>query len=223
MYLSRLFLNPRSRQVQREIARPYEMHRTMMRAFPDYISDAERVLFRLEIQPRSGMPVVLVQSVLLPHWDYLQRPGSSYLLELQNCPAGVTENPQLKTFELRLGRGQNLLFRLRGNPTVKKDREGEKQGRRVGLYREEEQLGWLKRKLEDAGAELVSARLSSDSKVDLQLYVENILHKTELLSVQFDGVLTVRTPEKLVQAIQSGIGPAKGFGFGLLSLAPLKG
>ena len=35
LYLSRLILNPRSRQVMSEMAHPYEMHRTLMRAFPE--------------------------------------------------------------------------------------------------------------------------------------------------------------------------------------------
>ena len=35
MYLSRLILNPRSRQVRNELADPYEMHRTVCKAFPD--------------------------------------------------------------------------------------------------------------------------------------------------------------------------------------------
>ena len=34
MYLSRLILNPRNRRVQREIANPYQMHKTLMRCFP---------------------------------------------------------------------------------------------------------------------------------------------------------------------------------------------
>ena len=33
MYLSRLLLNPRSRQVQRETADPYNLHKTIMQAF----------------------------------------------------------------------------------------------------------------------------------------------------------------------------------------------
>ena len=34
MYLSRLILNPRSRRVQKEIEYAYELHRTLMRGFP---------------------------------------------------------------------------------------------------------------------------------------------------------------------------------------------
>ena len=44
-------------------------------------------------------------------------------------------------------------------------------------------------------------------------------HKLSHLSVRFDGVLQVTAPDDLAGALESGIGPAKAFGFGLLSLA----
>jgi CRISPR system Cascade subunit CasE len=40
-------------------------------------------------------------------------------------------------------------------------------------------------------------------------------------AVRYDGVLTVTDGDKLRQAVSGGIGPAKSFGFGLLSLAPV--
>jgi CRISPR system Cascade subunit CasE len=40
-----------------------------------------------------------------------------------------------------------------------------------------------------------------------------------LLSVQFDGLLQVLDPDALWHTVQAGVGSAKGFGFGLLSLA----
>jgi CRISPR-associated protein Cas6/Cse3/CasE subtype I-E len=43
--------------------------------------------------------------------------------------------------------------------------------------------------------------------------------RIQLLSVQFNGVLQVKDPERLIGAIHSGFGSAKGLGFGLLSLA----
>jgi CRISPR system Cascade subunit CasE len=39
--------------------------------------------------------------------------------------------------------------------------------------------------------------------------------------VEFDGVLKVTDSEAFGRALSSGIGPAKGFGFGLLSVAHL--
>ena len=55
MYLSRLILNPRNRRVQREVTDPYQMHRSIMRAFPDGLKpEEERVLFRVEGHSRSA-------------------------------------------------------------------------------------------------------------------------------------------------------------------------
>ena len=41
-------------------------------------------------------------------------------------------------------------------------------------------------------------------------------------AVLFEGVLEVNDPALLEKAIQEGIGSGKGFGFGLLSLAPVR-
>jgi CRISPR-associated protein Cas6/Cse3/CasE subtype I-E len=49
---------------------------------------------------------------------------------------------------------------------------------------------------------------------------DQISHKLTLNIVQFDGYLQVIDPDKLLTALRQGIGPAKAFGCGLLSLAP---
>ena len=47
MYLSKLTLNPRSRAVQRDLARPHDLHKTIMAAFTATLDKAhERVLFQ---------------------------------------------------------------------------------------------------------------------------------------------------------------------------------
>jgi CRISPR system Cascade subunit CasE len=38
--------------------------------------------------------------------------------------------------------------------------------------------------------------------------------------VLFEGVLQAQNPERLREIVECGIGAAKGYGFGLLSLAP---
>ena len=42
----------------------------------------------------------------------------------------------------------------------------------------------------------------------------------EFLAVRFDGLLAVTDPALFRNTLQTGIGSAKAFGFGLLSLAP---
>ena len=212
MYLSQLILNPRNRRVQSEIANPYEMHRSLMSAFPDDLGpEEERVLFRLEPRARDHRPLLLVQSWHLPDWSWLSEPNARGYLARTDLP-----NPAVKSFNLELHRDQMLAFRLRGNPTVKRD------GKRVGLYDQEEQREWLARKAERDGFRVLSARTSHEQMLDAVIHRDGSVHDFKLLSVRFDGYLRVLDPERLRDAVREGIGSAKAFGFGLLSLAPAK-
>jgi CRISPR system Cascade subunit CasE len=119
----------------------------------------------------------------------------------------------MKAFEPQFSKGQMLAFRLRANPTVKRN------GKRLGLYREEEQLEWLERKAEDHGFRLAAVRIANDEIIDGWLKRDEERHKLRLLAVRFDGVLQVDDPERFLQAVRDGIGSGKGLGCGLLSLA----
>lgn len=216
MYLSRLILNPGSRQVHREIANSYQMHRTVMSAFSDKLSDDERVLFRLETHPHSREITLLVQSLYRPDWSSLQR--SRYLLAPD--PFDPIYNPAIKTFDPQLHPGQLCHFRLRANPTVKKKQDGKLQGRRVGLYREEKQMKWLARKARQNGFRIISAYLNDHGLQHGWISRGEKRQHLRMLVVQFDGVLQVINPELLRRSLAQGIGSAKAFGCGLLSLAP---
>lgn len=205
MYLSKLTLNPvpACKQVLRDLASPYELHRTIMRAFPGRQDGGPgRVLFRLETTRPDDPPVVLVQSDKKPDWTPL-RELSGYLV------SGET-----KDFELSLHPGHTLRFRLRANPTVKRD------GKRHGLLRYEQQCRWLVGKGERHGfrptdflakrqTQMVTHKTSGQGKRTRQAH----------LIVDFEGVLKVEDPDRFVAAIRSGIGPAKAYGCGLMSVA----
>ncbi len=213
MYLSQLILNPKDRRVQREIANPYELHRSLMQGFPDDLEpDNERVLFRLEPHRQDHQLILLVQSWNLPDWTWLAEPGARSYLAPTSLP-----NPAVKSFDLQLKADQVLAFRLRGNPTVKRD------GKRFGLYHEDEQAEWIERKVNQSGCRLLSARTTRKEILNAVIPRPSATHEAKLLSVLFDGHLRVKDPERLFAAVRNGVGSAKAFGFGLLSLAPARG
>jgi len=215
MYLSRLILNPHNRRVQKEIADRYELHRSIMSAFPDDLgADEDRVLFRVEQSAGGWHLTLLVQSWTRPDWSWLPEPGGrSYLLP-DDQP-----NPALKRFSLNLAAGQTLAFRLCANPTARR-RCSDGERRRVGLYREAEQIDWLEGKAERGGFDLVAVRTSGETTVGGTVYRNGNKLQLTLLSVQFDGLLTVTQPAEVKKTVRDGIGSGKAFGFGLLSLAP---
>jgi CRISPR system Cascade subunit CasE len=209
IYLTRLVLNPRCRQVREDLADPYELHRTLLRAFPDAEEGGPgRILYRVEPPPRNEPCfVVLVQSEVAPDWSRLER-SSNYLLE---------SPPPPKPFNPALAPGQRLCFRLRANPTVKRD------GKRRPLLDEAQQRAWLSRKGSESGFRVERVEVSPEGASSGHKPAGGATMTITHHAVRFDGLLAVADPERLGNTLKAGIGSAKGFGFGLLSLARPEG
>jgi CRISPR system Cascade subunit CasE len=208
MYLSKLELNSGAgcRALLRDLASPYEMHRTILRAFPSADAGGPgRVLFRVE-PTRPGDPVVLVQSDKPPDWS-----------ALAGIPGYLSTPPEpAKELVLALRPGQRLCFRLRANPTVKRE------GKRLGLLDAAAQQQWLLRKGSAGGfrpVDFVTCR--AGRRVSPPAGAAHLRQQTHF-SVDFEGILEVTDPQCFTQTIAAGIGSAKAFGFGMLSVAPVR-
>ena len=241
MYLSRLVLDTRSRQVLHDLGDCQDLHRTLLRAFPQAPDGAggrehAGLLFRLE--PDQTPPVVLAQSRLAPDWSLL--PGR-YLRE-----GGAA----VKVFAALdgLAAGMHLRFRVRANPTHAAPPPGTEgqfgRGKRRsllfgpavsgdGLTGEQRCLAWLARKGAESGFDL--AAVPGNAAVpDVRVAIEDRLRgwrrdphedgarrQLTLSTVLFEGRLLVRDAAALREAVAHGIGPGKAYGCGLLSLARL--
>lgn len=197
MYLSKLILNPRSKQATREADDPYQMHRTLAKAFGNGLSEA-RPLFRVD-WPENGNPHVIVQSLTEPNWAAL--------------PEGYA-HASSKNIDLELEKDLWLKFRLLARPS-KRVKETSK---RVTVRGDDDLQEWLERKAGAAGFKVQSVRTTEVRWRD----TKGGQRSRPIAAVQFDGVLVVTDPDKLREAVRNGIGPQKAYGFGLLSLAPVE-
>jgi CRISPR system Cascade subunit CasE len=195
MFLARLQLN-RNRTAVNWTANPYRVHQRLKMAY----EGDPRLLFRIE-ETSAGIHI-LVQSHARPDWT-----AAFANFPVLRCP------PEYKPFGPQLATGRRYRFRLRVNPTVKRN------GKRWGLVREEDQQAWLSRKLAAAGAELLGYRVAARERQNSRKNPAKDSGIQTHFAVLFEGVLKVTDPVQLKAALEQGIGPAKGYGFGLLSLA----
>ncbi len=212
MYLSKLVLQTKSQQVRHDISNPYNLHRTIMRAFPSPFPKNERVLFRIENSEREELPVILVQSLTLPEWSKVEAKYHGYF----------GQDPETKSIErLFTEPGQVLRFRLRANPTKRVIYKNTGNSQRISLFKEQDRCKWLSRKAMAGGFSVMEERLLVRSAPYRTIFItqEDKTHKATINMVDFDGLLTVFEPEKFLECVHKGIGPAKGLGCGLLSLA----
>jgi CRISPR system Cascade subunit CasE len=201
------------------------MHRTILSAGFDGLlkSDIGRVLFRIDGDSTGRLPpVVLVQSEREPDWENLTM---DYLASLPEC----------KPFAPQFKRGQRLRFRLRANPTKRVAAKNavlgpEHAGKRIGLFTEADQLRWFISKGAKGGFRVPGGWVENGSHAVPNFRMDAIPEGKLwngisgaggwFLAVRFEGVLEVTDPTSFLQLLENGIGSAKGYGFGLMSVAP---
>ena len=201
-------LNLAHAEVQRDLLDCQAMHRRVMRMFAHVNAprDVNEILYRID---RNG-----------PHWDLIVQ--SVALADPQVLPAGyVTATVRHRSDMLadlqQVQVGQRLLFGLVANVS-KRDNESRK---RITVRGFAAQRDWLLRKGLDHGFALVE---DDTALVPLAIEAESALvgnHRNGSLlfvPVRFSGTLTVTHPQVLVQAVVQGIGSAKAYGCGLLTV-----
>ncbi|MCD6416003.1 MAG: type I-E CRISPR-associated protein Cas6/Cse3/CasE [Planctomycetes bacterium] len=187
-------------------------------------------LFRIDPQP-GGRVVILVQSAVKPDWGYA----------FHNARHFLAADPLIKEFNPRFEMDQRLQFRLVANPTRKIDTKSGPNGRRRHGRRVPvpvDQLHeWLNRRAEPSGFALERLTGIQPGYVYFRKPVHDEVTKgaenaqgenaeqekrkgQRLRSARYDGILRITDPARFQQTLVSGIGPAKAFGFGLLSLGP---
>jgi CRISPR system Cascade subunit CasE len=220
VFLTKLTVNPRSRAFRRDAADVHDMHRTVMSAYPDSPDpDAYRkshgVLWRID--SIRGRVLQYVQSHTEPDWGRLPE---EHLLR----PAEVRSlQPVLESVKA----GRKFAFRLLANPTrCIRPEHAPGQRKRVPLRELDEQIKWLINKGEQHGFVVPTSRTGGPDVIPTPAPTltgkRRELRKITIEPVRFDGHLVVTDPAAFTDAVVNGIGRAKSYGCGLLSLAPAR-
>lgn len=181
-------------------------------------------LFRVDPLPGASVSI-LVLSAIEPGWGYAFH-NATHLL------AAPPSEP--RSLEQAVTAGERYRFRLMANPVRKvatipkkhRDRPDQpgRHGRRVPVS--PESFGeWLAVQGRRHGFRLVEPLEKTLSIQAGYVYVNKKRDSGgghRLRSVRYEGLLEIVNEDQFRTALLSGIGPAKAFGFGLLSIAPAR-
>lgn len=169
-------------------------------------------LFRVDPFPR-GRAVILVQSADEPDWGYA----------FHNAGHLLAADPVVRAWNPSFAAEQRWRFRLRANAVRRiVPVEPGRDGPRVPVPPTEERLReWLEHRASRAGFGLVALDAMAPGYVYMN---KTVMHGLglRLRSVLYEGTLRIVDSDAFSSALASGIGPAKAFGFGLLSIAPVR-
>ncbi|MGQ0841638.1 type I-E CRISPR-associated protein Cas6/Cse3/CasE [Actinokineospora sp.] len=217
MYLTRFEINAARRAARDLLASPQRMHAAVLNGFPADRRAADehgRVLWRVD---QRGHQTLLY--VVSPN-----EPDLTHLVEAAGWPStqGWATKPYAPLLDT-LTVGDNWAFRLTANP-VRNQRKSDDAARsqRYGHVTVAHQTGWL---LDRAAQHGFSVPDGVHKEPDLTVQGRRTWRfsrqgKTVTLATAvFEGRLEVTEPATLRRALTQGIGPAKGYGCGLLTLA----
>jgi CRISPR system Cascade subunit CasE len=212
MFLTRLTLEPTAYRAARLLRDTQQLHAAIAASFPD--GRGGRVLWRIEPADRSGQTQILVASPA--------GPTESELWERITTPDRAQTRPYGPLLD-RLTKGDRYRFRATLNPVRTHN------GKHTPIFDRSAQTAWVATKLGANGVSLNTHSPDLDAdEPDVQITATGSDRFTragspgtiELLKVTFDGSLTVTDPDNLRHALCNGIGRAKGYGCGMLTLAP---
>ncbi len=204
----------------------YAWHKLLWECYPDQPDARRDFLTRIDqLEGAYRFWILAKRKPVRPQWCSVEGFG---LKEIS--PTFLSH--QYYAFDLRVNPVRAAVQRAPSGEPVLAANGKRKRGKRVPLVKPDELRAWLVRKGEvrcqdketglyvPGGFQIVEKR-----PLEISPMVESHFRKKGLSGyhggVQFRGTLVVTDREKFVETYQSGIGSAKGFGFGLLLLAPI--
>jgi CRISPR system Cascade subunit CasE len=220
MFLTKIAINPRRRTALKFMSSPQALHAAVMAGFVDARPTEEgRVLWRLDAYD----PHRVILFVASP-----DQPDFTHLVEQAGWPTTETwttrpYDPLLES----LRRGQQWQFRLTANPVRSGRRAGWTDTKPIGHVTVKQQERWLLDRAANAGFRLVHRQRAdaADDDFDLAVIERSVRrfrrgdrHVTIAMAT-FEGHLEITDAAALRRSLTFGIGRAKSYGCGLLTLA----
>lgn len=216
MYIARVKLNPRRAATKRLAANVNRLHGAVLNTVPPTGDDdrgrPQGLLWRLDHGQHA-------------HILYVASPVEPDLTAIQEEYGWVTGEgaPEVRDYTPRLSNlsaGQMFSFRLAANPTHKvvKDDSGRKS--RVAHVTRRHKLDWLQRRGDALGFEIVSPELTSVSPTVFHRFRKerNTGNLVTVAVTTFEGHLRVTDADRFRSALSEGVGRAKAYGCGLMTV-----
>lgn len=229
MYFSRIVIRetaPNMEEFWKVFRNPYTLHQSIWQLFSDGADRKRDFLYRLDYEGKH--PLIYAVSCREPWLN-------SELWHIESKP-----------YEPKIKDGMQLAFMLRVNPIrAKRDEKGKQHRhdvvmetktrlREQGIQRvphdrgdepnslaaivQEEGSNWLLARTENCGFNINPGHIRVDGYQQHRVFKGKANKPITFSTLDINGILTVTDPGRFTEALFKGIGPAKGFGCGMLMI-----
>lgn len=211
MYLTRILLDPLRRSTMIAMANPNKFHGAIASAYPNREA---RVLWRIDSLGEKDYLMILSP-------QKFDAASITAQFGYEDMPAQVKDYTPLLE---RITVGSRWGFRLTANPTISvKDTENPAARGKVKAHITDQwEKKWLENRAAKNGFVLHTDEFGVTYSKWISFYKDLKKQKVTLHEVVYEGTLTVEHPEIFKKALINGIGRAKAYGMGLLTVVRLQ-
>lgn len=218
MFLTKMPLNPRRRDARRLLGSPQALHAAVLAGFTDPgAAEHGRVLWRLDTYDQHRVLLYTVSP---------EKPDYTHLVEQAGWP--TTEAWDTRSYDELLGSlriGQQWQFRLTANPVHSGRRAAWSDTKPIGHVTVDQQRRWLLDRAERNGFLIVEGEIAGETVPDCRI-VERVTRRFDrkgsrvtIATATYEGQLEITNAAAFRHALTLGIGRAKAYGCGLLTIA----
>lgn len=227
-FFTRMALNPARRGTRSLLTSPQRMHAAVMSSYPPVLTgEAPRVLWRVDRRASHDVQLYVVS---------IRQPDLTHLVEQAGWPTSEAwQTTSYGPFLDRLQEGQLWRFRITANPVqVLPSGAHGVRGKVTPLTKIASQEDWLRTQGLTWGFEVVDPPGDEGEAARGVLVTgrgqdafsrqdpDERARRVTITRARFDGVLRVRDPNVLRDRLVGGMGRAKAYGCGLMTLAPVR-
>ena len=206
MYLTRVAIDTKRRETMRALASPGILHGAVERCFA---GERKRRLWRIDALQHGTYVLILSEDApdctgIMTQFGYADVPW-----ETKNYDGLVA----------KIEEGQIWRFRLRANPVHSKSTAKNERGTVYAHVTQEQQKKWLMDRAEKNGFALNEDEFDVvDTRWEIFKKHHDEKSKLTLRTAAFEGILRVTNKDAFAAALTNGIGKAKAYGCGLMTI-----
>lgn len=210
MYLSRVEIDYENRLALKELNHLGAFHNWVEQSFPEEIKNSERKRKLWRVDRLKNKNYLLIVSEDKPDFERLEKYG------VKGTARAKDYDEFLNTFK----NNDRMTFRVVLNPNKSISDRSLRRGKVIPLLQEDEQFKYLIDRSEKNGFSLNSKDFYILKSNFETLYKPNGF-KLDLIKAEYQGELTITDVEKFKNALTTGIGKKKAYGFGMMTVIPV--